>query len=480
MAIKAGQILHVANQFVVDRIQTGGAGQLNIPQDKVYELGNYQSVGVVRDTPDLTFNLDCLDVGTEVEALLTGSADPSADAEGTLYDLSLNQPIDIISAWKSPYGSFGIVKGVAIPQLVLESASFKYGLKDNAGEQFSLRGDALFYIPGTPVQEKFTGNGSTTVFNYATAALLYVEGGINLYALNVSVDGVRAVRGTDYTATSTGVTFLTAPVNTAKISIVYGTATAGTYASTVHEGLSVKPAAIKGKDIDVYFGTQVAVTPAVTNKVLATNVATLTTASAHGVILGDVVTVAGVDSVFNGTYTVIAPLTSTTFSYAKVNANVGTAAATGTVTKLVEVRWPDVQSASVDWKVTLEDDYEFGNPRSVSKEATDVPDVTGAIEIKPRSVDAFFTRLSQITGVSVAQIIGPQSSVAGALRIVLRNPDSGGTTASAAGTVLKTHYVPNARFTIPGYEGRVQQKLSVTVNYVSDDGVLSIYKGAKP
>src|SRR3954462_6800689 len=117
MAIKAGQILHVANQFVVDRIQTAGPGDLNIPQEKVYELGNYQSVAVVRDVPDLSFNLECLDVDTEVEALLTGSTDPYADADGTAYELVNARPIDILSPWKTPYGDFEAVRGVAIPAL---------------------------------------------------------------------------------------------------------------------------------------------------------------------------------------------------------------------------------------------------------------------------------------------------------------------------------------------------------------------------
>ena len=132
MAIRAGQILHVANQFVVDRIQTAGPGDLNIPQEKVFELGNYQSVGIVRDVPDLSFNLECIDVDTEVEAILTGSADPYADATSTKYELANNVPIDIISPWKTPYGDFAAVQGVAIPALALESASYRYGLQENS------------------------------------------------------------------------------------------------------------------------------------------------------------------------------------------------------------------------------------------------------------------------------------------------------------------------------------------------------------
>ena len=61
----------------------------------------------------------------------------------------------------------------------------------------------------------------------------------------------------------------------------------------------------------------------------------------------------------------------------------------------------------------------------------------------------------------------------------MRNPESGGTTAVPAGTVLKTHYVPDARFTIPGYQGQVQQKMNVTVNFESDGGILETFKGPR-
>lgn len=436
MAIKAGQILHVANQFVVDRIQTGGAGQLNIPQEKVFELGNYRSVGIVRDVPDLTFSLECLDVDTEVEALLVGKTNPYADAAGTKYELANNKPIDIISPWKTPHGAFVSVHGVAVPYLYLESASYRYGLAENAGETFSLRGDSIFYVPGTPWQDMVTGDSLTAgvhTFQHGPA-LAYHEGGVIRYALSVCVDNQRLIRGTDYTETAAGVTFIgdydSLDVGN-KLSIVYGgdgATDSATYPQSgqspfgtgnghlVHQGTSVKPAAIRGKDIDVFFSTAI-----------------------PGVDLG------------NG---VGAPK---------------------------EIRWPDVQSATIDWSVTLEEDREFGNPYAVGRDATDVPAVTGSVELKPRSVESFFARLRQITGVNdLTRIMGPQSSLTGALRVELRNPESGGTSASAAGEVLKTHYVPAARFTMPGYTGTVQQKMSTTLNFESDDGVHEIFKGTRP
>jgi hypothetical protein len=68
----------------------------------------------------------------------------------------------------------------------------------------------------------------------------------------------------------------------------------------------------------------------VTNKALTSNVATLTTASAHGFTTGQSVVVSSVDATFNGTYTIAATPTTTTFTYAKTAADVTSQAATGT------------------------------------------------------------------------------------------------------------------------------------------------------
>jgi hypothetical protein len=68
----------------------------------------------------------------------------------------------------------------------------------------------------------------------------------------------------------------------------------------------------------------------VTNKVLTSNVATLTV-GAHNWIVGSSVDVAIGDAVFDGNFTVTA-IGATTISYAKTNANVASQAATGTVT----------------------------------------------------------------------------------------------------------------------------------------------------
>jgi hypothetical protein len=69
----------------------------------------------------------------------------------------------------------------------------------------------------------------------------------------------------------------------------------------------------------------------VTNKELTSNVATLTTAAPHGLVPGNLIRVTGVDSTFNGGYTITTTPTSTTLTYAKVAANVASTASGGEV-----------------------------------------------------------------------------------------------------------------------------------------------------
>jgi hypothetical protein len=67
-------------------------------------------------------------------------------------------------------------------------------------------------------------------------------------------------------------------------------------------------------------------TKTVSNKALTSNIATLTTGSAHGYEVGQSVVISGVDSTFNGTYTITAVPTTTTFRYAKVATDVASTA----------------------------------------------------------------------------------------------------------------------------------------------------------
>jgi len=107
------------------------------------------------------------------------------------------------------------------------------------------------------------------------------------------------------------------------------------YASDIYYGdllghLTTACAFGNGTDQLFFSSTANSVGGTITNKQLTSNVATLTTASAHGLEIGDEVWVQGVDTTFNSTtsaYTITAA-TTTTFSYTKAATNVVSTAVT--------------------------------------------------------------------------------------------------------------------------------------------------------
>ena len=88
-------------------------------------------------------------------------------------------------------------------------------------------------------------------------------------------------------------------------------------------------------DVDKVFPK---ITVSITNKALTSNVATLTTSTAHGLAVGMVMNISGVDATFNGEYTITTVPTATTFTYAKTASNVASTPVSpaGTATSEIE------------------------------------------------------------------------------------------------------------------------------------------------
>jgi hypothetical protein len=87
-------------------------------------------------------------------------------------------------------------------------------------------------------------------------------------------------------------------------------------------------------DVDKIFP---AITVSISNKALTTNVATLTTSAVHGLAVGMVITITGVDATFNGEYTITGVPTTTTFTYAKTASNVSSTAVSPVGTGVAEL-----------------------------------------------------------------------------------------------------------------------------------------------
>ena len=74
-------------------------------------------------------------------------------------------------------------------------------------------------------------------------------------------------------------------------------------------------------------------TKTISNKALTSKFATITTSTAHGFVAGDAVTITGLDATFNGTHFIKSVPSATTFRFSKNAANVGSIAASGSVSK---------------------------------------------------------------------------------------------------------------------------------------------------
>ena len=364
MAIRSGQVIHTGDGFLIDRLQSGGVSSLNIPEERIYELGNYFSLTTIRDIPDLSFELESLETSMKTESILLGLL-PSAATAGEQFSFTSAVPLTILSPFRSAQNLYNVINGVVIPHLSLESVTYRFGLKQNAQQTFTLRGDSVFYIPGTPWEDVFTSNGTQTSFTLTKTALQYFNTtiGANQFVVNVSVynpDGsfYRLFNGAnfDYTDSATQISFnpgTAIPVSGAIVRVHYGTLSASNIPQSSNQAdgpTAVAPAAIRAKDIDVYIGNSAA-TP-----------------------------------VFS--------------------------------------RWSGVQSVDLTWKVNLDADQEFGNPLNVSMDYI-TPDVTGTINVKSRSVTDLFAKIAQATNVPTNQVAGALSSTPVPMEIRLNNPDTG-------------------------------------------------------
>lgn len=307
------------------------------------------------------------DTGTAGTTATVPSINETGPAAGTLFKLDSALPLDVLSQFKGgltesdPYATEG---SVIIPYLILESASYKFGLTSDAEQTFGLRGDAIFYSPGSGFQEIFVGtNTANQTINPAHPAFPYNGDLINgtKYMLGVRLkSGKRLQFGTDYTEAAVDdglsdggstitLTIIEAVPTSDYVEIVYSSPVVAEYAQTVHTVPNVtKPAAIRGRDIEVFVG---------------------------GTELSD--------------------------------------------------RWTSVQSVEIDWKVDLDRNEEFGNYQLIDSDFF-VPDVSGSIVVRPRHVPELLTKVQQSQGIeSATEVGGAQNPINIDVVIKLHSPYDG-------------------------------------------------------
>lgn len=279
MSIPAGSILTVAGLNVVDRLQDAGLQNPKVPTETVRETGNNLVVGKVLTEADFTFQLTSWDTNCDMMALLLGKLGvigegPSAkDAAGTVYDWEDVGFVNIASPWKTDTGTAGgdIGSGVIIPAYFPTALSYKFGVKAMAEQAVTLRGGAFFMnYGGYPIEETAAGTGAATTFETKEPANVLRIGGHGSteyqHVFGVMVNGVIQIPGVDYVEeegavpeavggmTQVKIKFAVAPPNEAVVRYMYFSTTAHKLDQTVHESTLISPAAVRGRDIDLYLG----------------------------------------------------------------------------------------------------------------------------------------------------------------------------------------------------------------------------------
>jgi len=217
-----------------------------------------------------------------------------------------------------------------------------------ADPEFTITGPNDGYIFMTaPVGT--TGNGNLVL---ATGGLgvqnkiIFAAGGLDSNSSQMSItpnQNVHIEIATPSTSPTTGALTVVGGVGISGNVNIDGTITFGGAGTTVETAnLAVTdPLVFTGNDnqgdaldlgfVGEYANTVATITKTVSNKALASNVATITTSTTHGFAIGDIAVITGVDATFNGTHYVATVPTTTTFTFAKTNANVTSVAASGSV-----------------------------------------------------------------------------------------------------------------------------------------------------
>lgn len=479
MAIKGGQIIHAGNgTTVIDRVQTGGPGQVSIPTEKINELGNQRSVATVRDTPDLTFGLESFDTSPEVETLVTNSYVGRSVSDAVLVSADTTLTSATAAFTSADVGRMVIVEdgnGAGI-ELVTTIASVTNATEVELADAPTAAGTdlALTIVPNginlasvvpMDIASQFKAERDAAdpfkVVSSVAVPFLYLEQMSYRFGLRDNATQSGQFRG-DTIFYNPGATFIQSAAGTGVAGQAVVTSQPA-FQSAEADGRRVLSVTVGTKRLSLgvdYTETIGAVTngAATTTVTLVEAVPTTSTIrivysspselrydeTVHAEVAVKPAAVKGRDiEVYLGGY--------------DPNDIAGSQA-----NKLTSV-----QAVQADWRVQLDKDEEFGNYYAVGLDF-DVPSTNGSIDVKPRDPEGLLALLRKTQGVTDAtKVLGTSSAVPLELDIVIKNPETGKT--------IKRIHVDDARFTAPGYQGRVQQKTTVSLPWESDEGDLVVF-----
>lgn len=418
MSVHAGTIIHVGGNNVIDRVQSAGLGDVKITNDVIREVGNDLIVDKIPTDPDFTFTLNTFDVSTEVEAWLTGGV---ATGPGS-----------------AQAAGFGAADGTAYKWSDCGFVNVVSPWKDPATGSAGVV-SAGHLVPGyypTRVQYQFgVSDNASEEFELAGGSFYYADG--------APVEQFE-------TGTGAQTAFPTTEVAIGhRIGGEQGSSFKGVFGVIVNGVLQTE-----GVDF-----TQN--NPG--NATATTYTVTFTTAPANGAKIRFTYFTTAAHSYPQAVHasTVVKPAAVRGRNICVYLGSGGTRAKVGSV-----------QTFTLEGTVDSQVEREFCNTEIVGV-TINGRDCNGTMVVRSKNGDAFLALLAKITGVAATEVIGYLNTHQIPLECAIQNPKN-------PAVILKTLYVDDAVFQVPGTPARVNTPTDFSMGWESATGDFTVYKGAKP
>lgn len=420
MSVRAGSIITVAGRNVVDRLQDAGLGNAKIPVETIREIGNDLVVDKVPGEADFTFSMTSWDVSTDLIAFL----------QGAIGDQAANLP-----------PGHGDAAGTEYRWENCQFVNLTSPWKNDTGSQGGHIGAGIIIPAYYPTRLRYQ-------LGVAENASVQAElnGAEFYYATTPPVEENAVGDGavTNFVTSEAARAYRVNGAGGATFRYVFGVLVNGVVQ-------------VPGVD---YTETGGAIPPAASTPV---TIAFAVAPSAGAVVRFCYFT--EVAKTFPQAVNADAILKPGAVRGRDIDILVGTRG-------VDQVALPGVQQVQLEATSTGQIQREMGQPSPIGRNVEGT-DTTGTFTLDPRDNSSFFSALSLMTGVAESEVIGYLNTHPVPVEIRIRDPKN-------AATVIKTLYVADGIFQPPGTPARVNQPTQFAVEFDSQLGTFSEFKGARP
>jgi hypothetical protein len=235
------------DSYMVSRVQRIGFNS-DVPTTSIYEIGNILQTGLVQDTPAITLTFSLFDVGIKAISVLTGTNPLAFPAAGV--SIASFGECDAIVYIKDQTLTDYVKTGHA-RRLQISQFAFSYSVGGESTEDYTMTGSEKRWFKNDVVVDRFTTGGVTPTGGLSQTPIVLKNGN---YALSVIVDGVYFTETSSapgvgqYRVVAKVLTLGTALVSTC-IAVYHANPGGSNWAYVNNPN---DPAAIRGKDVDVF------------------------------------------------------------------------------------------------------------------------------------------------------------------------------------------------------------------------------------